>query len=95
VSTRLEGDQVVIRVADNGTGIPDSIREKIFDPFFTTKDVGKGTGQGLAISRDVVVIKHGGRIDVESRDGEGATFIVRLPVGTGVDEGGEGGTGQP
>ncbi|MGE5476525.1 MAG: PAS domain S-box protein, partial [Bacteroidales bacterium] len=95
VSTRLEGDQVVIRVADNGTGIPDSIREKIFDPFFTTKDVGKGTGQGLAISRDVVVIKHGGRIDVESRDGEGATFIVRLPVGTGVDEGGEGGTGKP
>lgn len=94
VSTALDGDCVVVRIADNGTGIADPIRDKIFDPFFTTKEVGKGTGQGLAICRDVVVVKHDGRIDVESRDGEGATFIIRLPVGTENDGGSGEGEGQ-
>ncbi len=80
VSTARVGDRVEIRVGDTGSGIPDHIRDQIFDPFFTTKAVGKGTGQGLAICRDVVVTKHGGRIDVDSRSGEGAIFIVQLPI---------------
>lgn len=91
LSTRAEDGWVAVRVADNGTGIPDHVRDKIFDPFFTTKDVGKGTGQGLAISRDVVVVKHGGRIDVDSRPGEGATFTVWLPLAVGDDGQGESG----
>jgi signal transduction histidine kinase len=61
-------------------GIPESIRHKIFDPFFTTKEVGKGTGQGLAIARSVVVDKHHGTIAVESQVGTGTTFIIRLPL---------------
>ena len=75
------GDFVEVRVSDTGTGIPPQIRSKIFDPFFTTKDVGKGTGQGLAIAHSVVVEKHGGQIDVESTVAEGTTFIIRLPLG--------------
>jgi signal transduction histidine kinase len=71
----------VIEVADSGIGIPDTLRERIFDPFFTTKEVGKGTGQGLAICRDVVVSKHGGTLDVGGKSGEGAVFTVRLPIG--------------
>ena len=91
VSTLYADGIVEIRVEDSGTGIPDEIRDRIFDPFFTTKGVGKGTGQGLAICRDVVVTKHGGRLDVESRQGQGATFIVRLPVdGTVEDQEGGG-----
>lgn len=79
-TTRLAADMVEIRISDTGTGIAPEIREKIFDPFFTTKEVGKGTGQGLAISLDVIVNKHGGSLSVESVPGEGATFIIRLPV---------------
>ncbi len=80
VSTRKVGGQVEIRIEDTGTGIPEAIRDKIFDPFFTTKDVGKGTGQGLAICRDVVVTKHGGRLVVGGEDGVGAIFTVCLPI---------------
>src|SRR5262249_22143981 len=80
VSTRLDGDCVEIRVADNGTGIPPEAQGKIFDPFFSTKGVGKGTGQGLAISHAVVVEKHGGTITFETEAGRGTTFIVRLPL---------------
>ncbi|EME68848.1 Signal transduction histidine kinase [Paramagnetospirillum caucaseum] len=84
VSTTQRDDHVEISVADSGTGVPEAIRERIFDPFFTTKEVGKGTGQGLAICRDVVVAKHGGSMDVADNDGGGAVFIVRLPIsGTG------------
>lgn len=71
----------VIRVQDSGTGVPKSIRDRIFDPFFTTKDVGKGTGQGLAISRDIVVTKHHGRLEVGGDEGVGAIFTVWLPCG--------------
>jgi signal transduction histidine kinase len=70
---------VEIRVADTGGGIPPEVRNKIFDPFFTTKEIGKGTGQGLAIARSVIVDKHGGSIDFETVLGEGTTFIIRLP----------------
>ena len=70
-----------IRVTDTGTGIPAKVRDRIFDPFFTTKEIGKGTGQGLAIARSVVVDKHGGTIHFETGEGKGTTFIIRLPFG--------------
>jgi PAS domain S-box-containing protein len=68
-----------IRIRDTGTGIPEKVRTRIFDPFFTTKQIGKGTGQGLAIARSVVVDKHGGSIHFETEEGKGTTFIIRLP----------------
>jgi signal transduction histidine kinase len=80
VSTRRDGDWAEIRIRDTGTGIPEKARGKIFDPFFTTKAVGKGTGQGLAIARSVVVDKHGGSITFETEEGNGTTFILRLPL---------------
>ncbi|MBI5092306.1 MAG: PAS domain S-box protein [Candidatus Hydrogenedentes bacterium] len=80
VSTRRDGAWVEVRVADTGTGIAEDIRKRIFDPFFTTKEVGRGTGQGLAIARNVIVEKHGGTISVESEIGKGTTFVIRLPV---------------
>ncbi|OQX18441.1 MAG: hypothetical protein BWK76_07515 [Desulfobulbaceae bacterium A2] len=83
VTTRRDGAWVEISVADTGNGVPQTIRDRIFDPFFTTKDVGQGTGQGLAICRDVVVSKHGGTITVGGEEGQGAVFIVRLPIDPG------------
>ncbi|MCH7752051.1 MAG: histidine kinase, partial [Planctomycetes bacterium] len=80
VGTRRDGEWAEIFVRDTGTGIPADVRARIFDPFFTTKEVGKGTGQGLAIARSVVVDKHGGTIDCETEPGKGTTFIVRLPI---------------
>lgn len=68
-----------IRIEDTGTGIPEKVRTRIFDPFFTTKEIGKGTGQGLAIARSVIVGKHGGSLDFETEEGKGTTFIIRLP----------------
>jgi len=80
ISTRRVDPWAEIRIADTGTGIPENVRARIFDPFFTTKQVGKGTGQGLAISHNVIVEKHGGTISVESVEGVGTTFIIRLPL---------------
>jgi len=80
INTRKTQEFVEIRVQDNGIGIPDMIRPKIFDPFFTTKEVGRGTGQGLAISRSVIVDRLGGRLTFDSRVGEGTTFVIRLPL---------------
>ncbi len=80
IRTRQIGDWVEIRVSDTGAGIPEAIRDRIFDPFFTTKMVGRGTGQGLAVSRSVIVEKHGGQLAFETSVGEGTTFIVRLPI---------------
>jgi PAS domain S-box-containing protein len=80
VSTRREDGRVVIRISDTGPGIPEARRQRIFDPFFTTKEVGKGTGQGLAIAHNVIVDKHGGSIAVETEPGAGTTFVVRLPI---------------
>jgi PAS domain S-box-containing protein len=79
VSSRLDNDAVVISVSDTGAGIAENIRHRIFEPFFTTKEVGRGTGQGLAISRNIIVNRHGGRIDFESVIGKGTVFHVRLP----------------
>jgi PAS domain S-box-containing protein len=81
ISTRHAGDWAEVRIGDTGTGIPEQVRSRIFDPFFTTKEVGKGTGQGLAISHSVVVEKHGGTIHFETEVGRGTTFIIRLPTG--------------
>jgi len=80
VTTRQQGDDVFISITDTGGGIPDHIRARIFDPFFTTKEVGKGTGQGLAIARSVLVDKHGGDLTVETEVGVGTTFHLRLPI---------------
>lgn len=80
ISTRAAGDSAEIEIADNGCGIDAESLERIFDPFFTTKEVGRGTGQGLAIARSIVVDKHAGRIDVHSTPGHGTRFIVQLPI---------------
>ena len=90
VRTRNLGDRVLISVGDTGTGIPENIRPRIFDPFFTTKQVGKGTGQGLAIAYSVIVEKHGGEIRFETEVGKGTTFIIVLPIADGKEsEGGD------
>jgi PAS domain S-box-containing protein len=80
VRTRREGETVVIAISDTGTGIPESIRSRVFDPFFTTKEVGKGTGQGLAIAFSAVTNRHGGELTFESQVGRGTTFFIRLPI---------------
>jgi len=80
ISAHADGEFVEVRISDNGSGIPEEMLGRIFDPFFTTKDIGKGTGQGLAIARSVIVEKHGGTIGVESELGVGTTFILRLPL---------------
>lgn len=79
VTTKNLGDSIEIRVEDNGTGIPDDIKEKIFQPFFTTKPTGQGTGLGLSMSYDIVTKGHGGELTVESQPGNGTKFIVKLP----------------
>ena len=85
VSTRLDGNEVEISISDSGTGIPESARDKIFDPFFTTKEVGKGTGQGLAIAHSVIVKKHGGTLRFETECGKGTTFFIRLPIDAPIE----------
>jgi len=80
VGTEKRKRSVEIRISDNGSGIPDQVRDKIFDPFFTTKPTGSGTGLGLSMSYDIVTKGHGGSLEVESVEGEGAMFIVRLPA---------------
>jgi PAS domain S-box-containing protein len=80
IITSKDGDYAVIKISDTGVGIPDAIKNKIFNPFFTTKEVGKGTGQGLAISHQVVVEKHGGSISFETEVGKGTKFVIRLPL---------------
>jgi PAS domain S-box-containing protein len=80
ISTRAIGSQVEIRIQDNGPGIPPAVAKRIFEPFFTTKPVGKGTGQGLMLSRNVIVKKHGGELQFEPAPGGGTVFIVRLPI---------------
>jgi signal transduction histidine kinase len=80
VRTRHLGDSVAIEIEDDGCGIPNSLVDKIFDPFFTTKPIGKGSGQGLAIARSVIVDKHEGRLSVRSSLGVGTVFQIHLPV---------------
>jgi len=80
ISTLLEGNKAVILVRDSGTGIPQSAQPHVFEPFFTTKQVGVGTGQGLAISYNAIVKKHHGELTFETREGEGTTFRIVLPL---------------
>jgi signal transduction histidine kinase len=93
IETELEGEEIVVRVADSGIGIEPPDLSRIFEPFFTTKPVGAGTGLGLSTSFNIIE-RHGGRLLVESEPGRGTTFEVRLPVsdekvesGVGRDEG--------
>lgn len=80
VGTRLDGEAVEISIADTGNGIPEGVRDRIFDPFFTTKEVGRGTGQGLAIAWATIREKHGGELWFTTEAGVGTTFFIRLPV---------------
>ncbi|MEM9503421.1 MAG: HAMP domain-containing sensor histidine kinase, partial [Cyanobacteria bacterium P01_E01_bin.43] len=80
VRTQLNEQQVRIAIADNGPGMPESVKARIFDHLFTTKEVGKGTGLGLAIARQIVVDTHGGTLDVQSAVGRGTEFSIRLPL---------------
>ena len=79
IQTRVDGAWAVVSVSDTGSGIPAELLKRIFDPFFTTKPVGKGTGLGLSVSYSIVN-RHGGRIDVDTKQGEGTTFSVWLPL---------------
>ena len=78
-TTKNLGDEVEIRIRDNGTGIPPEVREKLFNPFFTTKPAGEGTGLGLSISHDIIVKQHGGSIEVDTQPGEFTEFRIVLP----------------
>lgn len=85
VSTGTDGEHAILRVADNGPGIPDQVKEKIFDPFFTTKGSGKGIGLGLAIVQQIVEA-HGGTITLESAVGQGTAFTVSFPAAPPEEE---------
>jgi signal transduction histidine kinase len=80
VSTRQEGPWAIIRIADNGAGIPAEFHDRVFEPFFTTKEIGKGTGQGLSIAYEIIVNRHGGEIEFSSEPGAGTEFVIRLPA---------------
>ncbi len=80
VRTEASEEDVLISIADTGAGIPAEIADRVFDPFFTTKEIGRGTGQGLTVSRSLVVERHHGTLTFETVPGEGTTFVVRLPL---------------
>jgi two-component system, NtrC family, sensor kinase len=82
INSKRCADKFEIVVMDNGTGIPEAMIEKVFQPFFNTKPTGQGTGLGLSLSYDIIK-SNGGEICVNSRPGEGAEFIIALPVGVG------------
>jgi hypothetical protein len=80
ISSGLEDGEAVIRIADDGPGIPLDLQGRIYEPFFTKKEIGRGSGQGLALARTTVE-QHGGSLECTSEPGHGATFTIRLPVG--------------
>jgi len=80
VNTLSENGHVIIKVKDNGVGIPEHIKEKIMQPFFTTKPAGEGTGLGLSLTYDMVIKGHGGKIGVSSLEGQGSEFTIQLPI---------------
>ena len=80
ISTKKITDNLEIKVTDNGNGMPNSVKEKIFHPFFTTKPTGQGTGLGLSLSYDIITKGHGGKLNVETKEGQGTTFIIHLPL---------------
>ncbi len=79
VSTKKVDGKIEIHVRDNGVGISQKVVDKIFQPFFTTKPTGQGTGLGLSLSYDIIKA-HGGEIKVETKEGEGAEFVIQLPL---------------
>jgi GAF domain-containing protein len=83
ISTAVINDKVIIKIADNGSGIPEEVQNKMFEPFFTTKEVGKGTGLGLLICYQIVVEKHHGTIQCFSQVGQGTEFVIELPIKAG------------
>jgi two-component system NtrC family sensor kinase len=80
VKTELSNNKLIIKITDNGTGMTDEVKAKIFQPFFTTKPTGEGTGLGLSLAYDIVTKGHGGTIECKSAEGEGTTFMVKLPI---------------
>ncbi len=80
VDTEMRNRSVVVRIRDNGTGIPESVRQRIFEPFYTTKETGKGTGLGLSISYDIIVQKYGGTLNVHSEENQFTEFVISLPA---------------
>jgi two-component system NtrC family sensor kinase len=89
LTTRSLGEQVEIRVRDNGVGISEAVRDKISEPFFTTKPAGEGTGLGLSLSYDIVVKQHGGRLTVDSRIDAFTEFQITLPRAIAATDGGQ------
>jgi two-component system NtrC family sensor kinase len=85
VATKQVGDTVVVRVQDNGTGMPAAVQQKIFQPFFTTKPTGEGTGLGLSLSHDIIAQGHGGTLTVESQPGQGTEFTITLSAAQNVE----------
>ncbi len=79
-SSDLSGDYILLSFQDNGCGMSADVMNHIFEPFFTTKEKDKGTGLGLSIAHDIITKKHKGRLCVESKEGEGTTFIIELPI---------------
>ncbi|MEZ4910328.1 MAG: ATP-binding protein [Saprospiraceae bacterium] len=80
MSTMKNENIIVLRIEDNGTGIPDAIQAKIFQPFYTTKPAGEGTGLGLSLSYDIITTGHGGTMELESKEGIGTVFIIKIPI---------------
>jgi signal transduction histidine kinase len=89
-TTMLDSEWVEIDITDNGSGMPESVKQKIFDPFFTTKPVGKGTGMGMAISYQIITEKHGGKLECFSTVGQGTKFLIQIPIRQRVREAAKG-----
>jgi len=80
ISVTIEGDNLVISIADNGEGMTDEVKQRLFENFFTTKPIGQGTGLGMSITRDIIENKHGGKVTFSSSLGVGTTFTFTIPV---------------
>jgi two-component system NtrC family sensor kinase len=76
----IDRQWIEITIADNGSGIPEKVKERIFDLFFTTKPIGKGTGMGLSISYQIIVEKHGGKLECFSNPNQGTEFVIQIPI---------------
>ena len=80
VDVHREGEELVVSIADNGMGMTQEVQESLYQAFFTTKPIGKGTGLGMPITQDIVQERHGGKLSFTSKEGEGTTFTIRIPI---------------
>jgi signal transduction histidine kinase len=80
VGVKSDGDTIVISIADNGEGMTDEVKQRLYENFFTTKPVGQGTGLGMAITRDIIENKHGGKLLFDSEEGKGTIFKLTIPI---------------